>query len=84
MFTKFIALFVVVFPFGSRFKVNADSDPFNPAMDFWRQMSSTMDHKQYKSLHDLINQNTDTKKAELEEKVGEWAKSNGLEVGFKL
>jgi hypothetical protein len=45
-------------------------------------MSSTLDHKQYKSLHDLVDQNSDTTKSELEEKVGEWAKQNGLEVSL--
>lgn len=79
MYTKFVLLSLVAFSFW-RFGVKAEG--FNPAMDYWRQMSSTLDHKQYKSLHDLVDQNSDTTKSELEEKVGEWAKQNGLEVSL--
>jgi hypothetical protein len=42
-----------------------------------------VDAKQYKGLRELINQNEDTPKAELEKKIGEWSKTSGLEVTNK-
>jgi hypothetical protein len=53
-------------------------------MDHWRQISTALDYKQYRSLRELINQNEETSKAELETKVGEWATQNGLTQDFKI
>ncbi|KAI6184531.1 hypothetical protein M3Y97_00606500 [Aphelenchoides bicaudatus] len=85
MFSNLVVfLLVVALPFGQK-KVNAlEEKGYNPAMDFWRQMSSTMDAKQYKGLRELISQNVDTPKDELETKVGEWSKTSGLEQDFKI
>jgi hypothetical protein len=66
MYNKLICILFSVFLFGL---AKADEVKFNPAMDFWRQMSTTMDHKQYKGLRDLVNQNEETKKSELEAKI---------------
>lgn len=53
---------------------------YNSAMDFWRQMSPAMDHKQYKGLRELISQNEELPRDVLEKKIGEWSKTVGLEV----
>ncbi|KAI6221517.1 hypothetical protein M3Y95_00970200 [Aphelenchoides besseyi] len=53
-------------------------------MDHWRQISGALDYKQYQSLKQIITENEELAKAELDKKMEEWAEKNGLTEDYKI
>ena len=59
----------------------AESKSFNAPLDFYRQISSVLNFRQFESLKQLLAENAETSKSALEPLVERWANASDLAVG---